>query len=389
MSEEHSDKKSIKCPEEFYKIINDFVSDMSISFPEYIPLINKWWNVNINITIDDKNKQTLYVFNHCVKVFPERFFDILYKNNSIFSLDDNIDTEFLPSIVFKQIWMDNSVTEKHKETIWKYLQLISYSVIGSVHSSSDLGNAAKIFESMDADNLKLKLEETFKNMQDVFNKNESTNTDMPFGENMPSPNAIHEHLNGLMQGKLGKLAMEFAEETAKDLNLDPSNVTDAQDIIKNMLKDPTKLMNIVKNVGDKIESKVKSGEIKESELIAEGMEMLNKMKNMPGMGNMQEIFSQMTGMNKKNMNVGATENELKKKMQITLMKERMREKLNKNKNKNQDNLVPPLPPKYSEEELLALFSSEEPAQKSSRFQPKNGQNSNSTNKSNKKNKKKK
>ena len=35
-------------------------------------------------------------------------------------------------------------------------------------------------------------------------------------------------------------------------------------------------MNMVKNIGGKIEGKIKSGEIKESELMSEGMDLLNK-----------------------------------------------------------------------------------------------------------------
>ena len=30
-------------PEEFTKIIKDFVGDLKFTFPEYLPLINKWW----------------------------------------------------------------------------------------------------------------------------------------------------------------------------------------------------------------------------------------------------------------------------------------------------------------------------------------------------------
>ena len=30
-------------PEEFAKVIKDFVNDMKTTFPEYNPLIEKWW----------------------------------------------------------------------------------------------------------------------------------------------------------------------------------------------------------------------------------------------------------------------------------------------------------------------------------------------------------
>ena len=40
---------------------------------------------------------------------------------------------------------------------------------------------------------------------------------------------------------------------------------------------------MVKKVGNKIEQKIKSGELKESELMEEAQEMMKKMNGMPGM----------------------------------------------------------------------------------------------------------
>ena len=52
-------------------------------------------------------------------------------------------------------------------------------------------------------------------------------------------------------------------------------------------------MNLVKNVGTKLDSKIKSGDIKESELMQEASELMNKMKDMPGMGNMEDMLNKM------------------------------------------------------------------------------------------------
>ena len=114
-------------PKEFYKIINDFLADIVLTFPEYSGVIGRWWNREN--TEESKEKETLFVFKHCVKVFPERFFDILYKNADIFNPDSEIRTDFLPGIVFNQLW-NLDISDNTKETIWKYLQLILFSVIG-------------------------------------------------------------------------------------------------------------------------------------------------------------------------------------------------------------------------------------------------------------------
>jgi hypothetical protein len=69
-----------------------------------------------------------------------------------------------------------------------------------------------------------------------------------------------------MEGKLGKLAMELAEETANELDLDMNDAKSATDVFQKLFKNPGKLMGMVKTVGSKLDEKLKSGEIKESEL---------------------------------------------------------------------------------------------------------------------------
>jgi hypothetical protein len=365
-------------PDEFYKIIDDFVGDILITFPEYVGIVGKWWNKSSD---DNKQKETLFVFRHCMKVFPERFFDILYKNVEIFSDESDTNTEFLPAIVFKQLW-NTDISDTTRDTIWKYLQLILFSVIGSVHSSSELGDTAKLFEAINEDELKAKLQETLENMQKLFssksNESEPSSGEPSSGDSdkqsdeginmdkMPNAEDIHAHIQSMMGGKLGKLAMELAEETAKDLNLDMEDATTASDVFQNMFKNPGKMMGMVKNIGSKIDEKIKSGEIKESELMEEGMELLNKMKDMPGMGDMQKMFAQMgiPGLGKgAKMNMGAMESQLNKNMKNAQMKERMKAKVEAKAKADlfakAAEQTQQQKPTISDEELLKIFSTGE------------------------------
>jgi hypothetical protein len=277
------------------------------------------------------------------------------------------------------LWSYN-ISDTTRATIWKYLQLVLFSVIGSVHTSSDLGDTAKLFEAINEDELKNKLQETFENMQNLFDTNMNTdpndlNPDLdPLNaeaktkinmDNMPSPEDIHEHINSMMGGKLGKLAMELAEETASDLNLDLNETKDANDVFQKLFKNPGKMMGMVKNIGDKIDQKIKSGELKESELMSEGMDLLNKMQSMPGMGDMQKMFSQMgiPGLGKgAKMNMGAMEAQLNKNMKTAKMKERMQAKAQSNKaelNKSQGKPGPVANAAISEEDIIKIFSTGE------------------------------
>ena len=230
MSSKPKNIEELNPPEEFYKIVNDFIADIIITFPEYTGLISRWWTQKPDITEDRKKNETLFVFRHCVKTIPERFFDILYKNTDIFATESEVNTEFLPGIVFKQLWTYD-ISDKTRETVWKYLQLILFAVIGSVHSTSELGDTAKLFDNLNEDELKKKLQETLEGMQGIFEENKTPSEQIP----LPNADKIHEHIHSMMTGKLGKLAMELAEETAQDLNLDIEGSGDAKDVFQKEL----------------------------------------------------------------------------------------------------------------------------------------------------------
>lgn len=324
-----TEPEPIKPPAEFFKIVNDFVGDICTTFPEYDPIISKWWSKK-----EEDVEKTERVFNHCSRVIPERFFDILYQNADMFSETSEINTEFLPGVVFKYLWTCD-ISEKTRETIWKYLQLLLFAVVNTAKTSADFGDTAKLFEAINGDELKSKLEETMEHIQEMFTgfKNAEPSAEGEEGpgigiNNLPSPENIQEHLQGMMQGKLGALAMELAEEAAEEFSADVEGATNADDVFKKMFKNPTKLMGIVKNLGAKVDAKIKSGEVKESELISEGMEMLNKMKSMPGMGNMQEMLNKMGIPMPKGgkMNMNAAESQMQKNLKMAQMKERMRKK---------------------------------------------------------------
>ena len=381
---------------DFTKVIHDFLNDLLITFPDKLSntldenlkiIINEdiYQNVKYSSNYEEKDeseesgekdeseesgeknvseesgekdeseeseKRTILndastkVHNYCSQVLPERFFDILYKNIEIFE-NNEINTQFLPGIEFKELWLED-LTDTTRENIWKYLQLLLFSIITNVDSKTSFGNTAKLFEAINEDEFKEKLEETIKGFENIFDT--SCNfSDLDYSNNnIPNPEDIHQHINNIMNGKLGKLAQELAEETAKDLNFEGENINDVKDVFQTLFKNPQKLMNLVKNVGDKLDKKMKSGDIKESELLEEASNMFNNMKNMPGMGdnnNMQDLFNNINipnlmknmGMmpNNAKFNQNAFSSMMEKNIQTSKMKERMRSKLEKNQeNKN-------------------------------------------------------
>jgi hypothetical protein len=233
---------------------------------------------------DDLGEHLENVKQHCIKVLPERFFDILYQNEKIFS-DENVNVEFLPNIDFRVLWKEN-ITDKSREIIWKYLQLLLFTTVSSISNRESFGDTAKLFEAINADEFKKKLEETVSQMQGAFAASGE-------GSEMPDPNVFQEHISGMLGGKIGALAKDIADNVAKDFNMDIENPTSVNDVFQKLIKNPTKLMSLVKSVGTQLDAKIKSGDIKESELMEEASTIVKKMKNMPGMENIQSMLKKM------------------------------------------------------------------------------------------------
>ena len=357
---------------DFSKIIKDLLNDLVTSFPELATQFNDDLN-NIHKDREEKDetrdeiiKESLNrLYEYCKTVYPERFFDILYQNNEIFT-DASINTHFLPNIDFADIWKDD-VSVASKAILWKYIQLILFSIVTNVKSGDSFGNTAKLFEAIGETEFKEKLEDTIKQMQNAFTNLNSdfsnTNPEQDISgtsgtsgfnfNNLPKPDEIHEHLNSIMNGKLGNLAKEIAEDTAKSFNLDGGDINSVSDVFQSLFRDPSKLMSIVKNVGSKLDEKMKSGDIKESELLAEATEMMSKMKNMPGMGNIGDILSKMglPNMNGGKMNNNAFENMMNMNMKKAKAKERMRSKLSA-RSESQNSSTRPISPKKNELEAI-------------------------------------
>ena len=161
--------------------------------------------------------------------------------------------------------------------------------------------------------------------------------------NSANAESIHDHISHILNGKIGKLAKEIAEETAKDVDFEMEfggengENMDFKNVFQKMFKNPGKLMSLVKNVGSKLDQKFKSGEIKESELMQEASDLVSKMKGMPGMNNLADMLNKMGmggmmggmggGGGKSKVNIGAMQSHLQRNMKVSQMKERMQQKL--------------------------------------------------------------
>jgi hypothetical protein len=401
-------------PSNLRSIITDFTADLSIVFPEYAFMWSKW------ATATDAEYEKLHA--HCLAIYPERFFDILYTNADIFKSDSKAEVSFLPDVNFRLLFNCEGVSEKTKTSIWKYLQLILFTVIGSVNDSKRFGDAANIFEAMDENELHEKMAETMESVSDFFKNMESdedaaegsaeafaegtptaedtpdvsvdelsnvmsdilegfskmgytegtpstdnegtpstNNEGKPSTDNegscegsdnkgkkpgfkLPNPEILKEHLKTLLDGKLGKLAKEFTDEFTNDLKgffdeEDEANMKSSKDVLAKLIKDPKKMVLILKKITTKLQEKMKRGDISQEELMAEMSGLMEKMKEMGGGADFADMLKGLAGtplmkMFEKGLGGMGGKIDMNKLNQMTKqsgMKERLRKKMEQKK----------------------------------------------------------
>jgi hypothetical protein len=95
-------------------------------------------------------------------------------------------------------------------------------------------------------------------------------------------------------------------------------------------------MGMVKKVGTKLDSKLKSGEMKESDLIKQASDLITKMNKMPAMKQMNTMLGGLglpVGNGKINMN--AFQAHMERNLQAAKTRERMQEKLQRRREEQQ------------------------------------------------------
>uniref|UniRef100_A0A6C0IRS3 Uncharacterized protein n=1 Tax=viral metagenome TaxID=1070528 RepID=A0A6C0IRS3_9ZZZZ len=339
-----------KLPENFKGLIVDFTKDLTNTFDDYSYLWNKYY------AEDAPEDIFVSLFEYSKTVYPQRFFDILYQNEDIFKEDAEENTHFLPNVSFKLLFSCEGITENTKKAIWKYLQLVLFTVVNEVKDKSMFGDCANMFDGIDESALQDKLQETMEGIGEFFAKiddnedidketkekmEETKNNidemmdEMPdlenirnsFGGKMPNLENLQDNLRNMFNGKIGSLAKEMAEEIADDFKdlVDENDVQNPQDVIKKLMQNPSKISNLMKTVGAKLDDKMKSGDISKEELMKEASEMMNQMNGEGEMGDMlKNLMKNMGGLGK-NMKFDTNKMDRMTKRESTISK--MKEKV--------------------------------------------------------------
>lgn len=285
---------------EFIKVMTNFTENVQNTFPEYTSIITKWCS----------NMDTLWVF--CKKKYIPLSEDILSKNVTIFEEVSTTDTEFLPHIHFKHLWADEGISDSTKDAIWGYLRLTLLAV----------------------DTTQIDLDECIQQVQELFKSQtleddlvtssvqSESSTNKPINDfDIPDPESIPPIFNGV----LGSIAKDLAQDMLSDNEYLGSGDSNIEDTMKRLFSNPTALTSMFKKVSDKLDQKVSSGELSNTDIMRETSTLLSQMKNIPGLNKFGDMFSSMG----ESTGTRSTESRGLSKTKTDMIKDRLRKKLTK------------------------------------------------------------
>jgi hypothetical protein len=274
-----SQYKEVIIPIEFKNNCKNFISLIKHHFPEYNAILAKWWKDPSDFSHLSSEEEKINKYNLSESTSLKLLFSFMNKNYSPIILDILNKNEFLfsssifllPNIDFKIVWNKN-VSDDIKYELWKHLQLISYTVIENMTDKKQLNNFLKWVEQ------DLKHKDLFTHLfESCKNKMESNQDDK-------SPEKMLEQISELLNGKLGKLTMEimdlliaYLKEEGISIEVQNPNI---ENIMKIIMQNQSKIMNIIEKLFVDIEKKMNEGDISKEDLFVELKNWIQKLSQM-------------------------------------------------------------------------------------------------------------
>lgn len=305
------------------QIIRQFATELQVSFPEFAETIAEWVDrPDTDCAWNDR------MIPHIIRVYPPHFFNIMFKTDTFFQ-DSTDPLYLLPGLDFCQVMTIDNITEDIRNTIWDYLHAILFSTIPLVKDKTQFHDAAYLFESVPDEELSERMYNAFKTcaplMDDTPIEPESESKSEDSEPNDPaatSTTRLKDMLERLMGSKLGRLSKTLMDELRPEIQemfpeLDLESESNQTNVFKLLMKKPTKIISLIKRAKEKMDIKLKNGEVSREELMEDMTEL---MKDSALKKEMEQMMKQMGGKNMFNSAAMRTE------MAKTAQRNRMRQK---------------------------------------------------------------
>lgn len=274
----------------FNKTLKEFTDEISFTFPEFkTPIYRNYHHIR------EEDTQFLEWFERESKPY---YLDIATKNEKIFT-ELNTDVFLIPDVNFCFMFR-SKISANTKDALWKYLHTMLLLVSHYQMNSADIGSTfeewSKMLDEENVDSEKLqemqeqaekmiKLMETLtenlrgpEEEEEGADEEEGESTAAESSEKLEKELEDDPFIKKITKSKIAKLAEELAQEIKIDdlgLNGDNASFTDVFGLLG---RNPQKILNLVKTVGNKIQNKLKDGDIKQDELVAEAQDIMSSMQ---------------------------------------------------------------------------------------------------------------
>ena len=258
-----------------FSIFSSFIRDLSKTFPEiknclYRNYENEIVGEDLKLENCSKIKSFLSIVNEHSKLIENK--DIKFFEN------ENI----LEEISFQRLWEKN-ISDKTKNTIWKYFQ--TFTIINiNLNSSKQLQEALTSMNEGEISKEDIKDKQTAKDLKKLKKLAENVKEEVNDEDELDLDNM----LGGLMDSNIGSIAKEVASSMKLDEmfgNVDENS--NPMELMAQMMN-PEKMGNIFQNINSVMEQKMKDGELNEETLKKEAQSMYGDMANNPLFGNLMK-----------------------------------------------------------------------------------------------------
>ena len=278
--------------EKFNSYLGTFINELTITFPEITDSVNK----NYKDILEQKDnivKTDKYVKSY-MNIIKPLSKDISNKNDSIFKTDKSVN--ILEDIDFTKLWIKD-INEKTRESIWKYLQIL-YVIGKKIIGDDDIDDLLKNLNNPDITNLK-------KETDDMMNMIQNLSTVKQNPEKSSDTSGNPDDIKNIFEtGIISDIAKELTDELKLD-DIDIGNPTNINEAFKNIMGGGAggnnNFFNLVSKVGEKIQNKVKKGEVNQGDLLSEAQKMMGGLKDPQNMANIMRNHKNSTNPTKERL----------------------------------------------------------------------------------------
>ena len=267
-----------------FTIFSSFIRNLSKTFPEIKNCLYR----NYESEITGENLK----LSDCPKI--QSFLDKVHENNELIRKKDEKlfteDIEFLEEISFQRLWNKN-ITEKTKESIWKYFKSFTIITI-NLNSSKELKEVLETIGNEDEVSKEdIKDKQTAKTLKDLKKLSEEVKEEVTEEDEIDLENM----LGGLMDTNIGSIAKEVATSiNIQDMFGNVDENTNPMEMMAQMMN-PEKMGSIFQNINNVMEKKMESGELDQEILKKEAQDMYGNMADNPLFSNLMGQMNQEQG----------------------------------------------------------------------------------------------